>query len=205
MVNQATLQVTLTNTSAVGAASAADVLTGVYFTAQNTTMSAASAIAAGILGCSYCGSNINVGGEWAFAANVGGLVSGSPTMVLGAADLGIFTTANNIRSTNLYGTANVGNADFGIVSSNTNPANLLNTPVVRNTVIFTLGTSSGFNTSSIGTIGFLFGNGNYSYNWNQVGGGDYDVPELGTNLLTGIGLIGLGLVSRRRARQAKLK
>lgn len=201
MVNNATLQVTLTNTSAVGASSAADVLTGVYFTAQNTIMSASSAIAAGILGCSYCGSNVNVGGEWAFAANKGGLISGSPAMVLGAADLGIFSTANNIRSTNLYGTANVGNADFGVVSSNTNPANLLNTPVVRNSVVFTLNTSYGFNTSLIGTIGFIYGStGNYSYNWDYNGGSD--VPELGTNLLTGLGLVGLGLVSRSRRKKS---
>jgi hypothetical protein len=201
MLSQSTLQVTLTNTTGVGPITSAGVLTGVYFTTQNTSMNAQSASATGLLGCNTCNS-VNVSGEWAFKANASGLVPGAQAMVLGAATLGLFTTSNNISSTNRSGTQIVGNYDYGIVSSNSNASALGSTPVVRNTVYFTLNTSWGFNPSAIGAIGFLYGD---TANYSSSGGGSYggsygETPEPATYLMMGIGLLALGIGARKRSK-----
>jgi hypothetical protein len=200
MLNQSQLQVTLTNTTGVRPVSAADVLTGVYFTTQNTTMSAQSAAGTGLLGCQYC-ANVNVSGEWAFKANAAGLVPGAQAMVLGAATLGLFSTSNNISGTNRSGTQGVGNFDYGIVSSNSSAGGLGSTPVVRNTVYFTLNTSLGFDPSAIGAIGFIYGDtANYSYSGGSYSGGSAETPEPDTYLMLGIGLVALGVGGRKRSK-----
>lgn len=193
MLSSGQLQVTLSNTSIMGAASPGDVLTAVYFDAPDVTVTplSASANMGSIKNCIICpnGTN-NVSGEWAYAAT-------GATHLISATDFGFLKAANLIGPTNLSGTIAPGGVDFSIVSNaaRLNQPGLVGTPVVINQVIFRFDAPANMETSAIGAIGFLFGPYSY-YTANRFDGSE--APEPAT-----FALIGMGLVAARIRTAAK--
>lgn len=192
------LQVTVINTSTADVLNPSQVLTAVFFTlAGDTTLTTISAV----LGT---GSTVLfdpdgqpaggiVGGEWAYGSGLlgpGGTNQGissagfDPPSLFGAA---------NFPGNDLDGNAaSVDGVGYGITSSvdTCPPGNtaVCTNPLIRNSVVFTLGNLplDDFTLGAISNVRVQYGT-------------SLAVPEPGTLLLLGSGLMVLGLLGRRRA------
>ncbi|MBL8177406.1 MAG: PEP-CTERM sorting domain-containing protein [Bryobacterales bacterium] len=206
LVSSNVLQVTLTNNSLMTATSPNDVLTGVHFSTQQN-LSPVMAYVNGVqnlLNCPSCSNaSMNIGSEWAYQNAVSGL---APTAVnlLGAADFGTFSLSNRFDTGNIAGTTGVGGIDFGIVGPGGVNAALSGSPLVSRQAVFVFTTGRGFDTNSIGSVGFVYGSGNYVTAYNNLLYGATlssfaSAPEPQSWALIGLGVAALGWMRRKRA------
>jgi hypothetical protein len=195
------LQVTLTNTSMVGARVPTDILTGVFFDLGDYAgaLNPVSALLGGSQVVGGPDGGGNVGGEWAYAGNIGGATPGGQYYGIGSAGLDIFGEAN-FKGSNLDGPTAVNGLSYGIlpaggISANANKKVYEKTALIQNSVVFTLaGLPSGFSLT------------NYTYRptnvYFQYGTSLVSVPEPATLLLLVPGVTAV-LVGRRRLRRKK--
>jgi hypothetical protein len=197
-----TLTMALTNTSTAATSQPIDLLTAVFFdfsgTASLTSMSAniasGSAYSMGdptkwFAPASWDGKN--VGGEWAYGSGLSGIPNGA-TFGISSTGLGIFG-APTFNGPNLAGPEAVDGGQFGIASAGpfTPNGGLSKDAVVTNSVIFTL---TGFS----GDVERAFSNVYFQYGTSLA---STPVPEPGTMILLGTGLIGLAGYGRKRFRK----
>ncbi|MBL8221404.1 MAG: PEP-CTERM sorting domain-containing protein [Bryobacterales bacterium] len=204
LVTSNILQVTLSNTSNMAATSENDVLTAVHFSSplNLTPVTANVNSISNLLNCPACtNASIDISAEWAYQSSVSGLSLSGPVNLLSAADFGVMNLADRFGANNVAGTPGVGGIDFGIVGSGGVNSALTGSPLVSRQAVFYFQTSAGFNTNSIGNVGFLYGSGNYG--WVNFDSGYYSLvggtaPEPGSWLLMAMGVGALGWMRRRR-------
>lgn len=192
-VTGTTVTLVLTNTSLADVANPAQVLTGVFFDITgfppNTLTPTSAALTAGssVFYGSTDPGNV-VGGEWAYGSALAGAPGGA-YLGTSSSGLGLFG-GSNFPGNNLQGPAAVDGVQYGITSAGDNLA-LGNAAVtgsnalIRNSVTFTLVAGSTFSESSIHNVSFQYGT---SLGEPNVPG----VPEPGTLLALGTGLVALG-------------
>jgi hypothetical protein len=160
------LVVTLTNTSAFDVLAPADLLTGVFFDfASPVTLTRASAVLGPGSSVLNGGSDAGgvVGGEWAYTSGIGGSTPGGQNYGISSAGLGVFSPGDNFPGSNLAGPVSVNGMQYGIVSAGDNHATgnspILSTPLIDNSVVFTLGgLPQGFDPSlAIRNVAFQYG------------------------------------------------
>lgn len=210
----ANLIVTLTNTSANDVLVPIDVLTGLFFTLAGdptlTTVSALVPTGSTVLFPPAIPIVTNVGGEWAYVDGLSGAPGGADEGI-SSSGLDLFGSAN-FGGTNLQGPAAVNGLQYGITSAG-DDSSTGNAPVtgknalIKNAVVFTLaGLPTGFDPSATGVItnvSFQYGTALTEPNvpgdgGGGGGGGGGVIPEPGTFLLLGSGLVGLALYGRRK-------
>ena len=198
-VSGTNLVVTLTNYGpAVDVPS--NILTGVFFNMPgNVDLGEVSALLSGgstVLNSATQPAGGVVGGEWAYKNNLGGNSSVQAFFPgtnegISSSGLGVFGNAT-FPGVNLAGPNAVDGMQYGIISGIAGNANaaITSNPLVQNAVQFTLsGVSASFNVLNITHVGFQYG----------TALGEHKVPEPGTLLLLGSGLMGIALYRRRRA------
>jgi hypothetical protein len=193
------LIVTLTNTSTLDVAMPSDVLTAVFFNVAGdpslTRTSAVVATGSSVIssdGSQSGGAGTDVGGEWAYR---NGLSQYGDNTGISSAGFGIFGVAQgsfNFPGANLQGPANgdVNGVEYGVTSASdvasTVNAGLAGKGLIQNSVVFTLGGFYG-TLDDISNVKFQYGTGLT----------DAVIPEPGTVLLMGVGLLGLAWHRRR--------
>ncbi len=192
------LQIVLTNTSPDDVLIPTQVLTAVFFDlAGSPTLSPISALLNG--STVYFGPNggpTGVGGEWAYGTDVSafGTTFGYG---LSSAGLGIFGNSDFLVGSNLVDPVAVNGLGYGITSAGDN---LLtgnkevtgNVPLIKNSVTFLLSGLTDFTeVPDISNIRFVYG----------TSLSEQPVPEPGTFLLLGSGLIGFAGWGRKRFRK----
>jgi hypothetical protein len=185
------LQVTLRNTSMMDVVRPVDVLTAVFFSAKGTLTPISALLPSGSVALFGPDGGGNVGGEWAYASGLSGAPGGANSGI-SSTGLDLFGAAN-FSGPNLYDPEALDGLNYGITSAGDDPAigNAKVTggvPLIKDSVVFTLGAYSGFSLTDISDVTFQYG----------TSLSEVQVPEPGTLLLLGSGLI--GLVAYRRIR-----
>ncbi len=180
-----TLTVTLTNTSAADVLDPAHVLTALFFDSSGALTPVSAALGAGSTVFFGPNGGGNIGGEWAYASGLVGAPGGA-TRGISSAGFGLFGGAN-FNGPDLAPPAAIDGLNYGLTSAGDNLANgnaavTGNFPLIKNSAVFTLTTSGGFDLGSISNVSFQYGT--------ALGEGGV-VPAPGAALL---GAIGLGLV-----------
>jgi len=186
------LQIVLTNTG--GAANTnPDVLMGLFFNVAGTnipTVSAgSSAMAESLVNTDGTVANpgpVCVGNYWAFASGLN--VYNKFNAGISGVGLGIFGKDNLITQPGINGQPDGG--DYGIVNGFTSPTsvNANKNPYIQDSLTVLLHVEPTFDLDNITAVGFQYGTSLAST----------PVPEPGTMVLLGAGLLGLGIFSRRR-------
>ena len=197
-VSGSNLIVTLTNTSTADVLNPTQVLTAVFFGSSTPlTLTPISATLAGGSTVFFGPTNGgNVGGEWAYKSGIS-----DPSLTgsygISSTGLGIFGPANNFPGANLEGPVEVNGVEYGITSAGDDPTTG-NNPVtgmnalIKNSVIFTLsGLPGGFD-PSLSIFGIQF---QYGTSLNET---RFPVPEPGTFILLGAGLVGFAVWGKRK-------
>jgi hypothetical protein len=160
--------VTLTNTSTADVMDPSQVLTGVFFKFSGGTLTSTGATAKLASGSTVisCGNGCtlptagNVGGEWAYAANLNQYGANDG---LSSSGLGLFGDANlcgaaNCAPFNLQGPVAVDGVQYGITSAGDNPATsnpgLAKNALIKNSVVFSLPVTG---TPNVSTVTFQYG------------------------------------------------
>jgi hypothetical protein len=203
-----TLIVTLTNTSSGDVLVPTDVLTALFFTLNDTTLTRDSAVLAP-------GSTVFfdpqgqpaggvVGGEWAYRTSPA--LPYSANHMISSSGLGLVGQFDRFPGDDLEFPVAPDGLQYGLLSAGDNPLTG-NAPVtgdnalIRNAVVFTLG---GLDCDSvaacgIGEVTFQYGTGLTEGSFSGQSNGT--VPEPGTVVLLGLGLSGLAAARRRGARR----
>jgi hypothetical protein len=199
-INPTDLMVTLTNTSTVDVFRPSDVLTAVFFTlAGNPTLTPVSAVLADgstVLFAPAGGSGPDVGGEWAYEDGLTGAPLGAREGI-SSAGLGLFGPKDLFPPmVNLQGPLSPGGLQYGITSATDDPTTGNSAvkggfALIQNSVMFTLsGLTPGYLTEgTITNISFQYGT--------SLRDPNVPVPEPGTLVLLGSGLVGVTAFGRR--------
>jgi len=187
-----TLTITL---SSVGDAARVptDILTGLYFSANDENLTPISADLASGSTLLNPVAGQSIGGNWQFAAGKSG--QGLPNN----ASAGIVTTGLGVFGpTGNFGTPaqTLGGFDYGIVNGIAGDANnpVKGATLINNSIVFTLTVPGDFDVASITDVGFQWGT---SLSENPPS----EVPDGGSTVtLLGVALVGLGCVRRKLAR-----
>jgi hypothetical protein len=189
------LVVTLTNTAPTDITQPVFVLTAVFFDIGGTPLAltrSSALVNAGstVINAAQPAGGV-VGGEWAYQSALAGAPHGADYGI-GSAGFNLFGPGDLFPGANLDGPASPNGLEYGITTANDDPATNnggTNTPLIRNSVVFTLGgLPAGFDPMSrISNISFQYGTG-------------LDEPNLFVPAPAAAGLLGLGLFARRRRR-----
>ena len=207
-----TLTITLTNTSGADVTQPADVLTAVFFNCTGCgTLTPVSAITSGP---TYTDTTItyatgtNVGGEWAYAAGIGGGPGGA-TQGISSSGFNFFGNGN-FNGSDLDAPAAVDGLNFGIVPDADNVATgnggTAGRPLTHHDVIFTLTCSVACGSATFNNVSVQYGT---SLSETNIGGGSGGgsgqtlVPEPTSLLLFGSGLAMTAYRARRKRQQQK--
>ncbi len=201
-VTGTTVTLVLTNTSAFDVTNPAEVLTGVFFDIvgfpPNTLTPVSAALTAGST-VFYGGTDAGgvVGGEWAYGNALAGAPGGA-FLGTSSSGFGLFG-GSNFPGSNLQGPVAVDGVQYGITSAGDNLV-LGNAAVtggnglIQNSVTFTLTAGSTFSEGDISNVSFQYGTSLSEPNVPSV-------PEPGTLLALGSGLLALGAAKAKRRKK----
>ena len=189
-----TLTVILTNISTADVVNPGQVLTALFFDATGTLTPVSAFLTTGSV-VLFDTAVTDVGGEWAYGAGLSGAPLGAGRGI-SSAGFGLFGNANFVGP-NLDDPLAIDGLNYGIVSAGDNPAIGNNKvtgmePLIQSSVTFTLTASGGFTEASIDSVSFQYGT---SLSDRTL------VPEPGTVLLLGSGLVGVAAFGRRFRKQ----
>lgn len=212
------LVVTLTNTSSADVLVPADVLTGVYFSGLSSASSLSAVLSPGstVIQDSQPAGGV-VGGEWALGTGLS--APGGATAFLSSTGAGSFVGQPTFPGPNLGGPVGVNGLQYGLVSAGdiaaTGNGGVLGADgLIDNSVTFTLGDlPGGFSLASIGNVSFQYGTSlgepivpgtpggqcpNGAPNF-PICSPQVTTAEPMSMAMLGAGMVGLGLLRRRRA------
>lgn len=189
------LRVTLANDSGEAASVPQQVLTGIFFSGADGLTPVSATLPSGSLvwlnGSSSSGSGLNVGGEWAYADGLAGMLPGGGTAGISSTGINLFGNPN-FNGSDLFNPLAVGGLDYGLVSAayaGGGNTGVTKQPVVSDSTVFLL---SGFN-GSLGDIGNVYFQ--YGTALNET-----SVPDGGSTIaLLGVALLCVSLLRRRIA------
>ncbi len=199
------LRVILANTSTSDVLVPTDVLTGLFFNmAGNPTLTRISAISGGttfLNGASVSPVGTVVGGEWAYEASLAEYGANSG---ISSSGLGLFGPPDLFPGSNLSGPTSPAGLQYGLTSAGDNVATgnaaVMGNELTKNSVTILLASlPTGFSLSSISNVTFQYGTALDEGHITVGGGGIKTVPEPSTLLLSGLALVSLSIVRRRRS------
>ena len=191
-----TLTVDLTNTSVNDVKLPTGILTAVWF---NTTTKL-TPVSASLNGSSlFYGSTTNVGDGWAYYSNLG-VAGHGKNSGLTSAGFGVGSGHANFSSHH----NSLGGVDYGLLSAGDNSTTGNSGvkgkgPLIKNSIEFTLTAANGFKLSELGdTVVFQYGSALEETNFKGNLQSPSTVPEPGTLLMLGSGMLGAAGFLRRK-------